>query len=179
MVVFAPCYIISSLFHVPFSAALQRCSSSLLTDELLRVFIGFVNHESYGARALVNVLVEIDSRRHLSDRSSVGSSTSTRTSNCSGGGCGGGGGEHEGVGNGGESGTKRGGLLLPSMYNNGALQSEDGLAQAEEGGERMGRAGQEDEGDDGLASLRRLMGLWLYFHENAQTTNQAKVCVCI
>lgn len=183
--------------------ATQRCSSSLLGDELLQIFVNFVNSEAYGPTALVDAFVEIEGRRR---RGGVGI------------GAGVGVGEGPGNGNGNGDDSLRG-RAAAALATNGlsARPVEETNAPTETtttttavpppsypfrvsksnaggGGALLlsasppflsvdrrpagaaglaARVGRGD--DDAMASLRRLIGLWLFFHEMVRSSSLAKV----
>ena len=142
------------------------------------MFVGFVNNDSYGSNALASVFVEKERRRLASEGTAGG-----------GGGSGGGSG---GGGNAGLDGSQTAAAAgLPS-----SRRQSTGMSAAGSGGRlilsssppflsvdrrasasapsaesaRVAAAG------DLMASLRRLIGFWLFFHEMARSPSLTKVC---
>ncbi|CAB1121159.1 unnamed protein product [Ectocarpus sp. CCAP 1310/34] len=159
---------VQSLLAVTFDK-LERCSSSLLGDELLQVFVTFVNSEAYGPTALADVFAEIEreggrrrcqqeedattamaaagpTERPLSNATIVPPPLSSS--------CGSG-----GISNGGAGGERLGAGSSPAAAAVGAVARGGG-------GGGVGN-------DDTMASLRRLIGLWLFFHEMARSSSLA------
>ncbi|CAN0098433.1 unnamed protein product [Scytosiphon promiscuus] len=205
---------VQSLLYATFDK-LERCSSSLLGDELLQVFVSFVNSDEYGPNALADAFVEIEQGR----RSRAGALGETGNSV---------GGGRPVVARG--SGTRRGirlfatppaaaapqppqatmmpaagnmattlstsnpttatdiggggsgeGLLLsaPAPFLSVERRSSSGPAAATSAAVAVrhrsaAHLGRGHGGDDAVASLRRLIGLWLFFHEMVRSPSLAK-----
>lgn len=186
--------------------ATQRCSSSLLGDELLQIFVNFVNSEAYGPTALADAFVEIEGRRRQAAGAGAGVGvgiaagvvTGTGTGTMSGG-------DDSLRGRaaaaakgltprpveGAEAPTSSsavppssypfrvsnstaggGGVLLLSA--SPPFSSVDRRPGAAGAAGLAARAGGRAE-DDAMASLRRLIGLWLFFHEMVRSSSLAKV----
>lgn len=191
-----PCPAVPCPLFLP--PARQRCSSSLLGDELLQIFVTFVNSDAYGPTALADAFVEIEGRRRRTD----GVGAAARVGLHIGVGVEGGNrsgdtvsaapvattkgpppGQVEepvtpgtatvatpGHGNGGGGGG--GGVLLVSA-SRPFLSADRRTPEAAAAGLPARAAGRG--GDDAMASLRRLIGLWLFFHEMVRSSSLAKV----
>lgn len=190
----------------------QRCSSSLLGDELLQIFVNFVNSEAYGPTALADAFVEIEGRRLRRAGAGVAAGIVA-----GGDGAGSAGGDDSLRGraaaaaavavaaNGlaprsvedakapaagtaamaappsshpfrvsNSSGGAGGGVLLLSESPPFLSVDRRTAAEGAPPGLAAGAAGGRGE-DDAMESLRRLMGLWLFFHEMARSSSLAKV----
>ena len=133
------------------------------------MFIGFVNHETYGASTLVDVLVRIArTDAHAERPCHRPDDAEAETDDCL-------------------SGNIDGNTISSRRRRSGSQGGSDGVDGSDEAlaeaadGRGQGSEERDRGGGDELASFRRLMGLWLYFHENAQNSNQTKVClhVCL
>lgn len=194
--------------------ATQRCSSSLLGDELLQIFVNFVNSEAYGPTALADAFVEIEGRRRRAGARGVGIAAGVVAGDAPG---------NNGSGDGSLRGRAAAAATVvvaakglaprpveeteaatststtavpPSSYpfrvsNSGGGSGGVLLLSASPPFLSVDRrtaarvAGGRGE-DDAMASLRRLIGLWLFFHEMVRSSSLAKVskiacrssCVC-
>ncbi|CAN0155415.1 unnamed protein product, partial [Ectocarpus sp. 8 AP-2014] len=158
---------VQSLLAVTFDK-LERCSSSLLGDELLQVFVTFVNSEAYGPTALADVFAEMEreGRRRCQQEEDATAATAVagpterplsnatitppRPSSSRGSG---------GISNGGAGGERLDAASSPVVA----------VGAVARGGGGSGGVGN----DDTMASLRRLIGLWLFFHEMARSSSLA------
>ena len=192
--------------------ATQRCSSSLLGDELLQIFVNFVNSEAYGPTALADAFVEIEGRRRQAAGAGAGVGVGIAAGVVTGTGTGAmSGGDDSLRGRaaaaatvvvaakgltprpveGAEAPTSSsavppssypfrvsnstaggGGVLLLSA--SPPFLSVDRRPGAAGAAGLAARAGGRAE-DDAMASLRRLIGLWLFFHEMVRSSSLAKV----